>query len=333
MRVVSGDEEHIFVLNPNGVLCLNSKLDRERTSSYDLTVTANDCAQPPDLQFTSTARVFIVVDDVNDNAPSFVSGRNVGVPEDVALHSIVMQIIAEDGDFGPNGEISYYLNGTAGGIFSIDINNGSVYLEETLDREETDTVTITVTAIDNGSPQMTTTMNLTVLIEDINDNDPEFPQSAYSLTVREDIPRGTSLIKVQAHDRDIGPNGQVLYVLPQTSPFVVDKVRGVVTIMDRLDRERESNYSLIITAMDQGNTPRSATVAISITVLDINDFTPVFFPEKLTIHVMENDEDLTQLTLQVLTNPLDAFAVIDGEKNTYAKISILLYLPFTRFQP
>lgn len=300
LRVFSGNEEHIFHLNPNGVLCLNTELDREKTSSYDLTVTANDCAQPSHLQFTSTAHVFIVVDDVNDNAPSFVSGRSVSVPEDAALHSVVMQIKAEDGDFGPNGEVLYYLNDTAGGRFSIDIYDGCVYLQETLDREETDQMSITVTAIDNGSPQKATTMNLTVLIEDANDHDPEFSQSAYSLTVREDIPRGTSLIQVQAHDRDIGPNGHVLYVLPRMSPFVVDMVRGVIIVMDKLDRERESNYSLIMTAVDQGNTPRSATVAISITVLDVNDFTPMFSPEKMTIHVMENDEDLTQLTQQVL---------------------------------
>ncbi|KAF7643291.1 hypothetical protein LDENG_00242250, partial [Lucifuga dentata] len=301
LRVVSGDEEHIFYISPAGVLCLKTELDREKTSSYDLTVTASDCAQPSRLQFTSTAHVIVLVDDVNDNAPSFVSASSISVPEDAELHSVVMTVCAEDADFGSNGEVLYYLNDTAGGVFTIDNNdnNGSIYLQETLDREQVDKLTITVTAIDKGSPQMSTTVNVTVFIEDINDHDPEFSQSSYSLMVREDVARGTSLFQVQAHDQDVGPNGQVRYVLTHIGPFVVDTVRGVFVVMDKLDRETESNYTFIITAVDQGNMPRSAAAAVSITVSDVNDFTPTFSPEKLTIHVTENYEDLSQLTHQI----------------------------------
>ncbi|KAM7399062.1 hypothetical protein PAMP_018355 [Pampus punctatissimus] len=299
LRVVSGDEEKMFFITPTGSLCVNTELDRERQSSYNLTVTANDCAQPLSLQFTSTTHVKVVVEDVNDNAPWFVSAKSVSVPEDTALHSIVMTVHAEDADIGSNGEVLYYLNNTSGGIFSIDNKNGKIYLEEELDREQLDILIITITTADKGSPRMATTINLTINVEDANDHDPEFLQSIYSLTVREDVARGTSLLQVQAHDQDIGTNGQVRYLLTQASPFVVDTVRGVITVMDKLDREKDSNYTLIIAAIDQGDIPRSATAVISVTVLDVNDFTPFFSPETLIIHVMENEEDLSQLTYQV----------------------------------
>uniref|UniRef100_A0A672ZEU3 Cadherin domain-containing protein n=1 Tax=Sphaeramia orbicularis TaxID=375764 RepID=A0A672ZEU3_9TELE len=223
----------VFVINPSGSLCLNAELDRERQSSYNLTVTANDCALPLALQFTSTVHVVIVVDDVNDNAPF------------------------------------------------IDTGNGTIYLQETLDREHIDVFTVRLTATDKGSPKLETTVNLTIKVEDVNDHDPEFSQSTYSLTVREDIPTGQSLLQVHAHDQDIGPNGQVRYVLTQESPFVVDSVRGVITVMDKLDRERDSNYTLNIMAVDQGNLPRSATAEVSVTVLDVNDFAPMFSPKTL----------------------------------------------------
>ncbi|XP_031153242.2 protocadherin Fat 4 [Sander lucioperca] len=210
-----------------------------------------------------------------------------------------MTVHAVDEDIGSNGEVLYYLNNTSGGMFSIDNRSGKIYLKEELDREQVDTRTITVTATDKGSPRMATIMNLTVHVEDANDHDPEFSQSTYSLTISEDIPRGTSLCQVQALDRDIGTNGQVRYILTQTRPFVVDAVRGVITVMDKLDRERDSNYTLTLTAVDQGNKHRSATAAISVTVLDVNDFAPVFTPQTLTIHVMENEEDPAQLTRQV----------------------------------
>ncbi|XP_030007933.1 protocadherin Fat 4 [Sphaeramia orbicularis] len=299
LQVVNGNEDQVFVINPSGSLCLNAELDRERQSSYNLTVTANDCALPLALQFTSTVHVVIVVDDVNDNAPLFVTASSVSVSEDAALHSVVMTVHAVDADVGSNGEVLYFLNNTSGGNFSIDTGNGTIYLQETLDREHIDVFTVRLTATDKGSPKLETTVNLTIKVEDVNDHDPEFSQSTYSLTVREDIPTGQSLLQVHAHDQDIGPNGQVRYVLTQESPFVVDSVRGVITVMDKLDRERDSNYTLNIMAVDQGNLPRSATAEVSVTVLDVNDFAPMFSPKTLSIHVMENEVDPFHLTHQV----------------------------------
>ncbi|KAI4815010.1 hypothetical protein KUCAC02_005177 [Chaenocephalus aceratus] len=210
-----------------------------------------------------------------------------------------MTLHAEDKDTGSNGEVLYYLNNTSSGIFIIDNRSGKIYLDEALDREQVDTMTITVTVTDKGSPRMATTGNVTVHVEDVNDHDPKFSQRTFSLTVREDAPRGTSLFQVQALDRDIGTNGQVRYILTQTSPFVVDSVRGVITVMEKLDRERNSNYTLIITAVDQGDIYRSSTATISLTVLDVNDFAPIFTPQTLTLHVMENEEAPSQLIHQI----------------------------------
>uniref|UniRef100_A0A3B3WD64 Cadherin domain-containing protein n=1 Tax=Poecilia mexicana TaxID=48701 RepID=A0A3B3WD64_9TELE len=299
LTVVSGDELGMFFIRSTGSLCLNKELDRETESSYNLTVTAKDCARPASSQLTSTARVVVEVEDINDNAPFFVSAQHAGIPEDSALHSVVMTLHAEDEDAGSNAKILYYLINSSGGTFSIDNTTGEVLLEEILDREKADTLTITVTATDMGSPRIATAMNFTVHVEDVNDNDPVFPHSNYSLSIKEDVQRGTSLFHFEAQDQDIGSNGQVRYSLSPAGPFVVDAVRGVLSLRDQLDRERDSNYSLILTAANKGDVPRSATVTISITVLDVNDFTPQFSPELLIIHVKENEKDLSQLTQQV----------------------------------
>uniref|UniRef100_A0A3Q2QLK8 Si:dkey-1m11.5 n=1 Tax=Fundulus heteroclitus TaxID=8078 RepID=A0A3Q2QLK8_FUNHE len=296
--VVSGDELGTFFLDSTGSLYLNKELDRESQASYNLTVTANDCAWPVSSQLTSTAHVVVVVKDTNDNAPSFVSAGHVFIPEDSALHSVIMTVHAEDKDAGSNAEVLYFLSNSSGGAFSIDNTSGETFLEELLDREKTDTLHFTVMATDMGSPQMATTMNFTVHVEDVNDNDPVFSQSNYSLFVKEDVPRGTSLFQVKAQDQDIGSNGKVRYVLSPAGPFVVDTIRGVLSVMDQLDREKDSNYTLIITAADQGDAPRSATIAIDFTVLDVNDCTPRFSPETLIIHVKENEEDPSELTHQ-----------------------------------
>ncbi|KAM4590288.1 protocadherin Fat 4-like [Fundulus diaphanus] len=313
--VLSGDELGMFFLHSTGSLCLNKELDRESQSSYNLTVTANDCAWPVSSQLTSTARVVVVVEDTNDNAPSFVSAGHVRIPEDSALHSVIMTVHAEDKDAGSNAEVLYFLSNSSGGAFSIDSTSGETFLEELLDREKTDTLHFTVMATDMGSPQMATTMNFTVHVEDVNDNDPVFSQSNYSLFVKEDVPRGTSLFQVKAQDQDIGSNGKVRYMLSPAGPFVVDTVRGVLSVMDQLDREKDSNYTLIITAADQGDAPRSATIAINFTVLDVNDCTPLFSPETLILHVKENEEDPSELTHQV--SALDEDLGINSQLNYF----------------
>lgn len=299
LTVVDGDDKKAFLINPAGRLCLNTEVDRETQSLYNLTVRAHDCVQPVSAQLSSSTQVIVEIHDINDNAPLFVSSKVFNIPEDAALHSAVFSVHAEDRDTGSNGEVSYYLHNTSGGLFSMNRRSGEIYLEKELDREKVDTLTITVTTTDNGSPRMATTLDLIVHIEDVNDNDPQFSQISYSVTVKEDLRRGTSIFQLHAIDPDKGENGQVRYRLTQRSPFVVDSVRGVVTVMENLDREIQSNYNLIITAVDQGRVPRSSTAVVSITVLDVNDFVPQFNPETLTIHVKENEEDHAQRTHQV----------------------------------
>ncbi|CAB1422218.1 unnamed protein product [Pleuronectes platessa] len=125
---------------------------QRETILLHVTVTASDSVQPESLQLTSTAHVIVVVQDVNDNAPRFVSGPSVRIPEDVALHSVVTTVHAEDGDAGSNGEVLYYLNSNSSGMFSINTSTGEISLEGTLDREQVDTLTITITAADKARP-------------------------------------------------------------------------------------------------------------------------------------------------------------------------------------
>lgn len=299
LSVVGEDEDEIFFIQSNS-LCLKAELDREKQNFYNVTVTASDRVQPAVLQLTSTTQVYVTVGDVNDNAPRFVSPDTVRIAEDTPLHSVIMTVRTEDDDDGSKGLVLYYLNTTADGAFNIDSRSGEIHLVETLNRELHDSLLLTVTAIDESSPRKSTSSTLTVLIEDVNDHNPEFSTNLYNVTVREDVRRGTSLLQVTALDRDFGTNGEVRYMLAEGSPFTVDVVRGVVMVMERLDRESDPDYTLTVTAVDLGETPRSTTAVINITVMDVNDFVPGFIPENLTIHVTENEEDLSALTYQVL---------------------------------
>ncbi|KAJ8404732.1 hypothetical protein AAFF_G00335950 [Aldrovandia affinis] len=277
---------------------MTGPLDRERVPMYNLTVQVSDLALSAGSRLTSTAHVTVHVEDVNDNAPSFMSAGSLHIPEDTPLRAVVMAVQAVDADSGPSGEVEYGLGNLSAGVFRIDGTSGRLFLERPLDRELSDVLTVLLTARDRGSPRLSTTMNLTVLVEDINDNEPSFPQSDYSVTVREDVSRGTSLLQVRAHDPDLGLNGRVRYRISRTQ-FSVDPVRGVIVVMDALDREQSPSYAFTVVAVDQGDPPRSATAFINVIVTDVNDCTPVFTPVLLTLHMPENLEDMAQVIHQV----------------------------------
>lgn len=65
-RIIDGDPDGVFQIDPQrGDIATTEPLDRERRSSYELTIQANDGV------FEATANLTIDVIDVNDNAPIF----------------------------------------------------------------------------------------------------------------------------------------------------------------------------------------------------------------------------------------------------------------------
>lgn len=296
--MASGDPKSKFSLDQQGALCLRGDLDRETVATYSLIIHASDRALPPDTPHTTSAHVTIHILDVNDNPPLITTPQTVSFPEDAPLHSVVAVIQATDADVGSNAEIIFSLENQAEETFSINSSTGVMYLQKLLDREVEDAITVTLKVKDKGVPQMFSLLNLTVLIEDVNDHNPEFTQSFYNLTIFEDVPRGASLLRVHAHDRDGGLNGEVRFHISETG-FVMDSVLGVLSVIDEVDREKKAFYSFSVTAVDQGDVQRSATATINITVIDVNDCVPLFSVESLMLHVFENGVDSSQHVHQV----------------------------------
>ena len=87
-----------------------------------------------------------------------------------------------------------------------------------------------------------------------------------------------------------GRNGYIEYKLggDGSTAFTLGAVDGLLRVAQPLDRERRANYSLELTARDRGDPVRSTKTSLVITVLDMNDNSPVFDPKQYSSSVPEN---------------------------------------------
>ncbi len=101
-----------------------------------------------------------------------------------------------------------------------------------------------MTAVDGGSPQLTGTVDVTINVEDINDNAPTFPTSAILANVKENLPIGSKIRRISAQDSDLADNGRIEYSLKGTEDFRIDPDSGDLFTNVKLDREVTDSYTV-----------------------------------------------------------------------------------------
>ena len=269
----------------------------------------------------------IILKDVNDNSPDFVSSNYTEVSENTAIGTSVFKVVATDKDEGRNGYVEYSLSGNRNGIFTLGTVDGLLRVNAKLDREAVQNYTLMVTATDKGVPPKSTTRKLFVKIADENDNSPVFSPNFYSATVNEDLKVGTSLLDVLATDADEGTNAEIRYFIVEdddNNDFRMDPYVGELSTQKSLDYERKKSYQLRIQAQDQGEDPKSHYAIVNITVLDINDCPPKFINAPYRAYVQENSVGLPVHVLKVSArdddsprNSIISYSISDGDKSIF----------------
>lgn len=117
--------------------------------------------------------------------------------------SIVAAILASDSDSGVNGEVTYSLEeDDEDETFLLNPVTGVFNVTRPLDYETQQYYILTARARDGGGQASAVRVYFNVL--DVNDNPPVFNTSAYSTSVSESLPPGSSIITVGASDADDG---------------------------------------------------------------------------------------------------------------------------------
>uniref|UniRef100_A0A8C5N170 Protocadherin beta-1 n=1 Tax=Leptobrachium leishanense TaxID=445787 RepID=A0A8C5N170_9ANUR len=225
---------------------------------------------------------------------------NYSVPEEEGAGTVIGNI-SKDAKLGvpERGRKSNFrvLENSAPHLIDVDQDSGILYTKQRIDRETLCRrsakcqMSLEVFANDKEICM------IKVDIRDINDNAPNFPSEQIDIDISENASPGTRFPLTTAHDPDSGENGLKTYVITRDDYglFSLDvKSRGDGTkfpelvIQKPLDREEQTHHKLILTALDGGDPPRSATMQINVKVIDSNDNSPVFEAPSYMVEIPEN---------------------------------------------
>ncbi|XP_031663885.1 protocadherin beta-16 isoform X14 [Oncorhynchus kisutch] len=178
----------------------------------------------------------------------------------------------------------------------IDLNSGHLVVAERIDREQLCGPRISCGLKYEMVLESPLELHrISLQIQDVNDNSPQFADDVIKLEIRESAHKGERFPINEAHDADIGQNAVQSYSLQRNDHFVLNVHTnrdggkyGELVLEKELDREQEQEVTLLLTAVDGGTPQRSGTVVIHVTVLDANDNIPVFSQDVYKVSVLEN---------------------------------------------
>ncbi|NXL15438.1 PCDGA protein, partial [Setophaga kirtlandii] len=267
-----------------GAIKLLTTLDFEESDSYELELQAHDSGALFD-----SAKVTIIVTDVNDNAPELtVSSKLNEISEDAQPGTVVALLHVQDRDSGANGEVRCSIDGDV--PFRLEKSYEDYYRVVTareLDREQVSEYNVTVRAADGGSPSLQSSAVLALRVLDVNDNAPVFAQERYSARLAENNAAGALVLTVRATDADWGQNARVRYRLaegrvrglPLSSYVSVQAETGALYALRSLDYEQLRELELCVRAEDGGAPALSSNVSVRLQIVDENDNAPqVLYP-------------------------------------------------------
>ncbi|XP_066480613.1 protocadherin gamma-A10-like [Tiliqua scincoides] len=229
-----------------------------------------------------------------------VSGQiHYSIPEEIQKGSFVGNIAKDlgmDGKHLSDRELRILTRAGMIQYFALNYNSGHLQTSERIDREEI--CGQTVKCLLNFQVIVESKRKLygvEVEVTDINDNAPHFPLGEKEVKISEISTKGARFPLPEAQDSDVGVNSIQSYQLTSSGHFSLEVQMGEngaryaeLVLEKMLDREEQSVYDLILTAVDGGDPVRSGTVHIQVIVLDANDNAPVFTQRVYEVSVEEN---------------------------------------------
>ncbi|XP_021693940.1 cadherin-89D isoform X1 [Aedes aegypti] len=295
-QLKSGDFPFRLESSQKPKLILQRPLDYDTgLHSMSVLVIASDRGNPPR---TANATVRVTIRDVDDLSPIFTRAiYRTKLKESFPITGKpVHQPVYFDPPIGAfdqdslNASLIYsIIGGNERKLFWMSPETGMIFLQKEIDLEAEslpdNTMVLQIEARQSNNPSRNALARVEMEIIDLNDNLPEFEVDLYNISIIENLPKGFSILQVNAIDRDQGENAEFYYYLANENPkgaFVIDHMSGWIVVNDEtyLDKEARNSLHMTVNAMERieqvDRSRNYGTVQVEITLLDTNDNTPEF---------------------------------------------------------
>jgi hypothetical protein len=246
------DASSLSINNATGQMTFVSAPDYETKSNYSA------IARVYDDEFFSQKAFQVSINNLNDNVPSITSSATFSANENQTSAGTITATDA-DGD-----SLTYSILGADASSFSINDASGVLTFNAAPDYESKTSYSATITASDGVN---STSQNITVSINNLNDNSPSFTSSA-TLSANENQ---TVIGTVSAADAD-GDAVSFSVTGTDASSVTINSSSGVLAFNSAPDYETKNSFSIIVTASDGSN---STNQSVTIIIGNLNDNAPV----------------------------------------------------------
>ncbi|KAM6923452.1 uncharacterized protein FYW49_005894 [Xenentodon cancila] len=276
-----------------------------RTSDFKFVSSYNDNTLPADQTLKKSPSDFVDVFGDCDASPEETSSGSVigNIAKDLGLEAKKLPFRKARVD--ADGRNKRYLD--------INVSNGDLIVSVRIDREalcgdKASCVLKQELMLENPLELH----QISLHVQDVNDNYPQFNKDLINLDIRESASKGARFPIEEAHDADIGKNSVQTYHLQENENFILGVGSNSVELVldNELDREKLKELNLLLTALDGGSPQRSGTVVIHVIVLDANDNAPLFTEAVYTASLPENSPLNTPV---IRVSASDADEGVNGE--------------------
>ncbi|XP_023774695.1 cadherin-related family member 3 isoform X2 [Cyanistes caeruleus] len=279
-----------FSIRRSGDIFSTKEFDYEKDPHcYFLNITVTD---PEGLNSTKTVNINII--NINDERPYFTTKQRIyRIPEEQSLGTIVANVTAKDPDDEDSPSRLFYSIQSSDRHFSINPATGVLQVTGRVDRDALPlrlhpNISLIVRVEDGPSSGRASEMEITIIIDDVNDNPPECNPSAFRKEANENTTPGTFLVDLRNYckDIDVDPsNNQFSFTGLSgfgSNNFALEStVSGRLVINGTIDLENPANpsievYTLTVRVQDIAHPTYSNIIYIYIRIKPVNEFFPVF---------------------------------------------------------
>ncbi|XP_039632257.1 protocadherin alpha-C2-like [Polypterus senegalus] len=296
-------QQYLKVDESNGNVLIKKKIDRESICAFKY-----ECIINMEFVIEDPFQIFgieVEILDVNDNAPTFsFPSMQINISESVLQSEKFLLMKAVDPDVGSNTVCNYALNENAYFEAWKDRSNFAyLVIKNALDREMQAVHNLLLTAVDCGIPKLSGSVNVTVIVLDVNDNPPVFDQEIYEVNLTENVAVGTVVTKLKASDKDEGANAVLRFSFNHHTAqevqetFMLHPETGEISVYGSLDYEEVKYFEFYVQAKDIGTNPIPGVCKVIINIRDSNDNYPEIVITSIKASVMENVPPGTQIAL------------------------------------